>query len=617
LIWGILLAPLPSASQESEIVDFASELWTLVDAEVVEHLGRKCLLGTALLEDVEFRNGVIEVDIAVDDSIRSYPGIIFRRQSEENYERFYVRPHRANGLYDDALQYVPVINGIAGWQLYAGDGFTAPIRMASDEWVHLRMEIKGSQGRLFVGDGEEPALLIHELKHGDSKGSIGLMGQRNQPAYFSNFRFRHDDSLQFDPPPEKVPPLGMITEWELSRPLKYSKIDIERTPAAQGLADLQWRKVEGEPSGLVDIARFIKRTPGEPDFVYAKKIIHADRAETWQLSFGYSDYVSLFLNGELLFSANSAYRSRDPSFLGIVGLNDTLYLPMKEGENELLLLVGESFGGWGFMARDSNAIFQHRDLSKLWELSRTFKFPESVQYDADRELLYVSNFFNQGNEFISRVKPDGTVQDLEWVAGLDRPTGLYLSGGLLYVVERKGLVEIDTASGEITNRYPIPEAGFPNDITGDPATGVVYVSDSQRSLVYSFHDGEFEIWLESDQLAGTNGMYLDGDRLLVGSSGAGCVRSITITDKKIETLVCLGAGSVMDGIRADGRGNYIVSDFNGRAFLVTPAGEKTELLNTSARGIFCADFEYVPGRELLVVPTLNDNRLTAYELSRE
>jgi hypothetical protein len=215
------------------------------------------------------------------------------------------------------------------------------------------------------------------------------------------------------------------------------------------------------------------------------------------------------------------------------------------------------------------------------------------------------------------VKLDGTVQDLEWVGGLDRPTGLYLAGDLLYVVERKGLVEIDPASGEIANRYPIPEAGFPNDITGDPESGAIYVSDSQRSLVYSFEDGRFEILSESDLLAGTNGLYLDGDKLLVGSSGSGCVRTVNLANKEIGTLVCLGAGSVMDGVRADGRGNYIVSDFNGRAFLVSPDGGKTELLNTSARGIFCADLEYVPGKELLVVPTLNDNRLTAYEFSRE
>jgi sugar lactone lactonase YvrE len=605
------------ADAQGGIVDFDSDRWELVDAEIVEHLGRKALLGTAILKDVQFENGVIEVDIAGNGFIRSYPGVVFRRQSEVDFERFYIRPHRGNGLFDDALQYVPTINGVAGWQLYSGDGFTAAGVIPNEEWVHIKIEVKGTQGRVYLGDAEEPALVIHELKHGVSSGTIGVMGMKNQQAYFSNFRYESTDELQFDPPPEEVQPLGMITEWELSRPFKHSKIDIERTPAAQGFAELQWREVTAEHSGLVDVSRHIRRTPGEPDWVWARKVIKTESARTMELSFGYSDYISVFLNGRLLLTANSAYRSRDPGFVGIIGLNDSVYLPLQEGENELLFLVGESFGGWGFMARDAEAIFMHESLTKLWEIDRTFKFPESVQYDAERDLLYVSNFFNGGKEFVSRVKPDGEILDLEWVAGLDRPTGMYLDRERLYVVERGGLVEIDVASGEITARHPIPDAGFPNDVTGDPSTGVLYVSDSQRNVVYRFRAGEFEVWLEGEDFKGLNGLFIDDGRLLVGCSGDGCIRSVGLADGKSETLVCLGGGSVMDGVRGDGRGNFIVSDFRGRAFLVTPSGEKTELLNTTARGIFCADLEYVPEKNLIVIPTLNNNLLAAYEYKRE
>jgi len=94
----------------------------LQNAQIVEHMDRKCLIGSAFLKDVEFENGVIEVDIAVDGS-RSYPGVIFRMESEGNYERFYIRPHRPD-FYSDNLQYVPAFNGIDGWQLYNGEGYT-------------------------------------------------------------------------------------------------------------------------------------------------------------------------------------------------------------------------------------------------------------------------------------------------------------------------------------------------------------------------------------------------------------------------------------------------------------------------------------------------------------
>ena len=70
------------------------------------------------------------------------------------------------------------------------------------------------------------------------------------------------------------------------------------------------------------------------------------------MSFGYSDEVSIFLNGKILYSADSTFRSRDPGFLGIVSADhDAVYLSLEKGENELALAVRETFGGWGFICR--------------------------------------------------------------------------------------------------------------------------------------------------------------------------------------------------------------------------------------------------------------------------
>jgi hypothetical protein len=58
------------------------------------------------------------------------------------------------------------------------------------------------------------------------------------------------------------------------------------------------------------------------------------------------------LNGHILFTGNRTWLSRDPNFLGIVGVdNDAVYLDLKKGENELLLAVTETFGGWGFICK--------------------------------------------------------------------------------------------------------------------------------------------------------------------------------------------------------------------------------------------------------------------------
>jgi hypothetical protein len=89
--------------------------------------------------------------------------------------------------------------------------------------------------------------------------------------------------------------------------------------------------------------------------VYARTSIDSDRDQVKRLSIGYSDDVSVFLNGRTLFRGRSAQNFRDPGFLGIVSPeNDAVYLPLKKGANELVLAVSELGGGWGFVCRLAN-----------------------------------------------------------------------------------------------------------------------------------------------------------------------------------------------------------------------------------------------------------------------
>jgi len=99
---------------------------------------------------------------------------------------------------------------------------------------------------------------------------------------------------------------------------------------------------------------FTKRLEPQPgtQLVYARTTIASDGDRVRKLEIGYSDEVSVFLNGKILFRGRSAQNFRDPRFLGIVNPeNDTLYLPLKKGDNELVLAVSELGGGWGFICR--------------------------------------------------------------------------------------------------------------------------------------------------------------------------------------------------------------------------------------------------------------------------
>ena len=70
------------------------------------------------------------------------------------------------------------------------------------------------------------------------------------------------------------------------------------------------------------------------------------------MSLGYSDEVTVFLNSKPVFTGLSAFRFRDPGFLGVMDVeNDAVYLDLKQGRNEIVLSLADYFGGWGFICR--------------------------------------------------------------------------------------------------------------------------------------------------------------------------------------------------------------------------------------------------------------------------
>lgn len=340
-----------AAKAQTDVIDFESGRWVIqgTDTKVESYLGQKSLTGRAYLEDVEFENGTIEWDMAVEGT-QAYAGIYFRMQSEENFELFYLRPHLTNRF--DALQYYPEFNGFESWQLYNGDGFTAEAAIPFKRWFHVKMEISGRQARVYLDNSDEPALVIDDLKHGVSKGSMGPWSYGSglaQSVHFANFRFKADNGIHFEAAPRIETPAAMITGWQLSQVFEAKQIDTELSLDAQTVSAIAWQTISSEPSGLVNVARFRKHP--EKCYVLAKALIRSGSEQVKKFTFGYSDRIAIFLNGNILFTANSTFRSRDPGFAGIVGLHDAVFLDLKKGDNELVLMVFEAYGGWGYIGQ--------------------------------------------------------------------------------------------------------------------------------------------------------------------------------------------------------------------------------------------------------------------------
>lgn len=368
----VLAGLLGSAHAETLAIPPDSPRWALQgQAKVAEYQGRKCLLldgGAAILNDFELRDGVIDVDVAT-PAARGFFGIQFRIADEgATAEWVYLRQHKSGQ--PDALQYTPVLNTGLNWQIYNGSGFTGAVDIPKETWFHMRLEVAGAQSKLYVTDMTKPVLVTNDLKSGAQKGQVALAVLIGA-TYFSNFEIR----VTPDAPWERhLPPMpaGTLTKWSLSPSYDALERNLERPLAPSERDAIQWQSVEAEPPGFVVINRyrlsphprvsfandFSKRLDPQPGMkvVYARTVIDSDRDQVKKLLIGYSDDVSVFLNGKILYRGRSAQNFRDPAFLGIMNPeNDTVYLPLKKGNNELLLAVSELGGGWGFICRLEDA----------------------------------------------------------------------------------------------------------------------------------------------------------------------------------------------------------------------------------------------------------------------
>jgi len=612
IVFNLLIINLIQSQNEN--IPFDSGKWEKKNAQQTEFLGRKCLMGVASLKDVEFQNGIIEFDLAVNGE-RSYPGIIFRAKGQDEYERVYIRPHLPK-TFQNVVQYEGTFNGLDSWQLYYGAGKTTSAMIPVNTWFHVKLEVKDSQARIYLNEMSEPVLTITELAHGLSKGSLGVWGPMDGTAFFSNFSFTRSDNLEFPNPPFTEKLFGILENWQISEPQKSSNFDIEKLPEAQGLKEMKWQTVKSLPSGLIDISRYYGRQGQSPDVIWAKTEIISDKEQTKQFAFGYSDYISIFLNGKLLFTGNSAYTSRDANFQGIIGLNDNIILPLIKGKNELVIAVAEVFGGWGFIFQDVDAVYEHKNLSKQWELRNKFKYPESVVYDKKRDVLYVSNFTYERDGFVTAVKMDGSIVKTDWLTGILQPTGMCIFNDKLFVVGRYALVEIDIEKKSIINRYKFPEPQFANDVTCDENVNL-YISDGAKASIYELENGEITEWLHHESLAGANGILLDKNILYLGTSGDGSLKSIDLKTKEIKTIFGFGIPVIMDGLKKDEKGNFLISDNSGRLFRIAIDGKSELLINTKSRQIPIADFEYIPEKKIIVIPSLDDNRVMMYKFTNK
>jgi DNA-binding beta-propeller fold protein YncE len=254
------------------------------------------------------------------------------------------------------------------------------------------------------------------------------------------------------------------------------------------------------------------------------------------------------------------------------------------------------------------------EVEEIWSSPSDFKIPESVIYDQDNDVLYVANINGNpsekdGNGFLSKLSMQGEILSPEWITGLHAPKGMGIFGESLFVTDIDKVVEINIAESSIINEYPVGGAQFLNDIDIDQNTGNVYISDMGTGKIHMISEGEIDVWLEDDELQSPNGLFVEGDFLLIGAQKVFKV-DLETTEKE---LFIDNTGSI-DGLEAVGNGWYVNSDWQGTTQLIHPEKQKIELLNFNDKKVNSADIEFIPDKMMLLIPTFYDNRVVAYKL---
>lgn len=246
-----------------------------------------------------------------------------------------------------------------------------------------------------------------------------------------------------------------------------------------------------------------------------------------------------------------------------------------------------------------------------------FATPESVLWDPQADVYLVSNISGEptgvdDDGFISRVKPDGTIESLRWIDGkrddveLSAPKGSCLSGELLLVTDITQVRRFDRTSGAAKGAIAIAGAAFLNDIACD-AKGRAWVSDMATGSIHRIDDVHADAVALELAVPGVNGLALDGERLWALAE-AELFR--VEAGQRLDVMKLPSGG--LDGLVVRGKGTMLVSSWDAQAIFEIEPGSEPRYLYEGIESP--ADIGYDAERKRLLIPVFMHDRIIAREL---
>ena len=265
--------------------------------------------------------------------------------------------------------------------------------------------------------------------------------------------------------------------------------------------------------------------------------------------------------------------------------------------------------------------------ARPWFVRDGFVAPEAVRYDPDQDVYFVANWgtgsasATDNNGYISRMKPDGQIENMRFIAGganrvvLHAPRGMYIVGDTLWVADADAVRGFHRKTGEkLANvDFSALDRGFLNDVAAD-ATGAVYVTDTGRNKLYKVTGGPTLVVSDS-VLGAPNGITWDGanNRFIVvpfgGHKGirAWAPGATTLTD------IAMSTGARYDGVEVLSGGRILVASQADTSLHIFTGNTGRSLLHTLGPP---ADIAVDTKRNRVAVPVVALNHVEIWELPR-
>ncbi|XCF06349.1 TIM barrel protein [Tamlana crocina] len=256
--------------------------------------------------------------------------------------------------------------------------------------------------------------------------------------------------------------------------------------------------------------------------------------------------------------------------------------------------------------------------------------PENAYWDKVSRSWFISNLGGgkvtiekDGYGWITRLDEKGKVISNRWIEGLDAPTGMASYKNLLYVADRGVLVEIDVAEGKIIRKINLPNSEFANDVAATPS-GDIYVSDTFTNSIYKLPKNKnIEIFVKNDTLEYPNGLWVDGNHLVVATWGPMTNRATFETsrkgtlmriDLKTKEIKPVGKGlpiANFDGVVKYNKSYYATDWTGGRLLKISEHGDVEEVMSGFSQ---FADLGINIKNGIVMIPEMSKNRFILIHL---